>query len=151
MCQDVMVHSDALVNEVANFLVHAEQEFRVSHHVDEALNVGHCDILHTANIELKQLLSLFNVLGCDIGDLSEAKKPCHPHSFPVVPQVLKEVWIGPSADEIAQTLVLARAKDHFHIGVELTRSKQLLWGGRKERGGCERRVWDSLEGESGSF
>ena len=126
MCQHVMVHSDALVHKVANFLVDSKQEFRVSHHVNEALNVGHRDILHTTNIELKQLASLFDILSCDIGHLSEAKKSCHAHAFPVIAQILKELWISPSSDEIAKALVLACAKDHFHIGVKLTRSKQLL-------------------------
>ena len=133
----MLIHSDVLVDKEADFLVDSKQEFRVGHHVNKALNVGHRDVLHTANIEVKELASLLHMLRRDIRHLGETKQPRHSHTFPVISQTLKEIGIGPGTDEIAEALVLASAKDHFHVGVELTRLQQLLSRSWKERLGGE--------------
>ena len=65
VCQHVLVHGHPLVKQVANLLVSPVQHGRIGHHVDQVLDVGRGDVLHSANIGVDDLTSLLDIFGGD--------------------------------------------------------------------------------------
>merc|ERR1712130_48475 len=146
--EHVLVHSHPLLQQVPNRLVDAVQHRGIGHHVNETLDVRHCNVLHAPNIGVDDLVSLLNVRRCDIGISHQPKDSCSACCVEGVPYGLKEFRIQPGTRQVTQALVLAGAEDNLNLRVELARLEQLLWWSRKKWGGGKEGVWHSLPGEA---
>ena len=125
--------------------VAAMEEACVSVHVQQAIQVLCIVVLHTPNVEVKQLVTLCNVLCSELIEVSDAEQAGRPNCVPVLPDLVVDRGVKEVRDHVKNPLMLVRPNDEFNFCVELPRLQQLLRSCGEERGRGEGRIRNSLD------
>ena len=145
MGEKILVHTDSLLKQHLHGLVGAVQEARIGVHVQKPIEVLGVVVLHAANVEVKQLVTLCNVVSSEFIEVVNAKKSCCSNCVPVLPDLIIYRWVKEVGDHVKNALVFVCSNDEFNFCVELPGLHQLLRPGREEGCGGEGRVWNSLK------
>lgn len=151
MGENILVDTDALLQQKLHSFVSAMQESGISVHIQEAIEVFCIVVLHTPDVEVKQLVTLCNVLCSQLVEVDNAEQASRPNCVPVLSDLLVDGGIEEVGDHVKNPLVLVRPNDEFNFCVELPRLQQLLRFCREEGVRGEGRIRNSLDQRSQSF
>ena len=151
MGEHILVNTGSLLQQKLHSFVSAMQESGISVHIQEAIEVFCIVVLDTPDVEVKQLVTLCNVLCSQLVEVDNAEQASRPNCVPVLSDLLVDGGIEEVRDHVKNPLVLVRPNDEFNFCVELPRLQQLLRFCREEGVRGEGRIRNSLDQRSQSF
>ena len=81
--ENILVHTDALLQQQFDSFVGAMQEASIGVHVQQAIEVLSIVVLHPSDVEVKQLVAFGNVLCSQLTEVNYPKQSCRPNCVPV--------------------------------------------------------------------